>query len=249
MSEASAPIRTGLHGSQPDPAHGVFETMLVRDERPLELGAPLARLGASVARLYGVADAPGVAEQVVDHARGLRLGRLRVTATPDGSGGLTTTVRRTPVEDELVFPDFSRAVRLRPLNVPGGLGPHKWADRRILDEADDGESVPLVLDADGTLLEAARANVFVVEDGAILTPEADGRILPGVTRRRVLALFPVREEPIAFERLLAADEVFLTGSVRGIEPVHDCDGLRAWPAGTVTPLVGGELRRLWEMDR
>jgi para-aminobenzoate synthetase / 4-amino-4-deoxychorismate lyase len=248
MSEASAPSRTGLHGSQPDPAHGVFETMLVRDGRPLELRAHLARLGASAARLYGVHDLPDVAEQVLDHARGLRLGRLRVTATPDGAG-IRTDVRRAPVEDALVFPDFSRAVRLRSLTVPGGLGPHKWADRRILDEADDGESVPLVLDADGSVLETARANVFVVEDAEIVTPPADGRFLPGVTRRRVLELLPVREEPIAFDRLLGADEVFLTGSVRGIEPVQDCDGLRAWPAGTLTPRVGGELRRLWEMDR
>jgi para-aminobenzoate synthetase/4-amino-4-deoxychorismate lyase len=249
MSEARAPSRMSLHRSQPDPARGVFETMMVRDGRPLELEAHLARLGASVGRLYAVPELPGAAELVLDHARGMRLGRLRITATPDGGGRLVTNVRCTPVEDALVFPGFGRAVRLRPLTVPGGLGPHKWADRRILDEADDGNSVPLVLDADGSVLEAARANVFVVEDGMIFTPAADGRILPGVTRRRVLEVLPVREQAIPLDRLLAADEVFLSGSVRGIEPVKDCGGLRAWPAGTLTSLVAGELRRLWEMDR
>jgi para-aminobenzoate synthetase / 4-amino-4-deoxychorismate lyase len=237
-----------LHRSQPDPAHGVFETMLVRDGRPLELAAHLARLGASVARLYGVPDVPGVAELVLDHARGLRLGRLRVTATPDGSGEIVTDVRRAPVDDTLVFPGYGRAVHLRPLAVPGGLGAHKWADRRVLEAADDGETVPLVVD-DDSALEAARANLFVVEDGTIFTPPADGRILPGVTRRRVMELMPVSEEAISLARLVAADEVFLSGSVRGIEPVRDCQGVGAWPEGRVTMLVADELRRLWEMDR
>ena len=59
----------------------------------------------------------------------------------------------------------------------------------------------------------------------------------------------MREEAISLDRLVAADEVFLTGSVRGIEPVRDCEGVGAWPAGTVTMLVADELRRLWEMDR
>lgn len=249
MSDTIAPSRMSSHRSQPDPARGVFETMLVRDGRPLELSAHLARLGASVAGLYGVADLPGIAELVADRARGLPLGRLRVTVAPNGDGSLHADVRRAPVDDVLVFPDFGRAVRLRPLTVPGGLGRHKWADRRILDAADGGNAVPLVLDADGSVLEASRANVFVVEDGAISTPPADGRILPGVTRRRVLELMPVREEAIALDRLLAADEVFLSGSVRGIEPVRAYDEARAWPAGTVTPLVADALRRLWEMER
>jgi para-aminobenzoate synthetase/4-amino-4-deoxychorismate lyase len=152
------------------------------------------------------------------------------------------------VDDTLVFPGYGRGVRLRPLAVPGGLGAHKWADRRALEAADDGDTVPLVVD-DDSALEAARANLFVVEDGAIFTPPADGRILPGVTRRRVMELMPVSEEAISLDRLVAADEVFLSGSVRGIEPVRDCQGVGAWPEGPVTTLVAGELRRLWEMDR
>jgi para-aminobenzoate synthetase / 4-amino-4-deoxychorismate lyase len=251
MSEASVRSRMSPHRSPPDPAHGVFETMLVRDGLPVELDAHLARLGASVAGLYHETSLPDVVPIVIDRAHGLRLGRLRLTVAPNGSGHLATDVRVAPVEAARVFPAFSHAVRLHRLDVPGGLGPHKWADRRLLEsaEAEAVGSVPLLVDEDGTVLEASRANVFLVEDGELITPPADGRILPGVTRRRVLELRPVREEAFPFDRLLAADEVFLSGSVRGIEPVWDCDGVRTWHAGTITPLVSGELRRRWEMDR
>ena len=223
----------------------MFETLLVREGRPVELAAHLARLGASVAGLYGETALPGIEELVTGRARGLRLGRLRVTVAPNGDG-MATDIRVAPVEQDHVFPE--RGVELKRLVVPGGLGAHKWADRRLLERAEAAGPVPLIVDVDGSVLEASRANVFVVEAGTILTPPADGRILPGVTRRRVLELMPVREEAIPLARLLEADEVFLSGSVRGIEPVASCNGVRWWPPGTVTPLVSGELRKHWEMS-
>ena len=81
-------------------------------------------------------------------------------------------------------------VQLIPRTVPGGVGGHKWIDRRLLESiAHEGE--PLLCDLDAFVLETARANVFCVEpDGRLLTPPADGRILPGVTRDRVLEASP-----------------------------------------------------------
>ena len=207
--------------------------MLVRDGRAIELEAHLARLAASVAALYG--EEPP--ELDLGAARGLLLARLRVTVAPDTDHGLVAAVRTAPVDASHVFP--TTAVVLRPLVVAGGLGPHKWADRRLVEGAEDSDALPLLVDADGTVLEASRANVFVVEGGTIVTPPADGRILPGVTRARVLGLVAVREEAVAIDRLLAADEVFLTGSVRGVEPVAAYEG-------PVTREVAGVLRRHWE---
>jgi para-aminobenzoate synthetase/4-amino-4-deoxychorismate lyase len=220
----------------------------VREGRPVELAAHLARLGASVAGLYAQRVPDGVEDLVADHARGVRRGWLRLTVAPNGGAALATDVRVANVYNALVFPAFSRAARLSRLVVPGGLGAYKWADRRLVQTAEGNGLVPLITDSDGTVLEASRANVFVVERGTIATPPADGRILAGVTRQRVLELTPVREEPVSFERLLAADEVFLTGSVRGVEPVRACDGIREWAEGTLTPLVSDELRRRWTKD-
>jgi para-aminobenzoate synthetase/4-amino-4-deoxychorismate lyase len=246
MSDAIARSPMSVQRSRPDPARGVFETLLVRDGRALELEAHVARLGSSVGELYG-ARPPEVRDLVAAAAREVPLGRLRVTVAPNGNGLPAADVRVAAVDESVVFPPFARGVRLSRLDVHGGLGAHKWADRSLLEEAETGDSVALIVDGDAGVLEASRANAFIVEDGAIVTPPADGRILPGVTRARLLELVPVREEPISFARLLAADEVFLTGSVRGVEPVWGLEGGRTWHVGTVTPLVADELRRRWEM--
>jgi branched-subunit amino acid aminotransferase/4-amino-4-deoxychorismate lyase len=108
--------------------------------------------------------------------------------------------------------------------------------------------VPLILDGDDAVIEASRANVFIVEGGEMVTPPDDGRLLAGVTRRRLIELLPVREEPVSLDRLLAADEVFLTGSIRGIEPVSNFEATQQWAEGTLTGVVSDHLRRLWEVE-
>ena len=124
-----------------------------------------------------------------------------------------------------------RAVTLEPLVVPGGLGAHKWRDRRLLDIAtryrgtmSGQEHAPLLVDSDGGVLEAAWGNVWVLEDDALITPLADGRILPGVTRALLLELAPSlglhpREEPISLHRLKAAPIAFATSAIRLAVPV------------------------------
>jgi para-aminobenzoate synthetase / 4-amino-4-deoxychorismate lyase len=218
----------------PDRHHGVFETLLVLDGRLVELDAHMARLRASLETLFGAPVPDGAEDAAADAARGVPLGRLRLTVSPNG-GGLTSDVRIAHVDPAVVFPQAG--VRLAPLLVPGGLGAHKWADRRLLEAAETDGSVALLVDADGAVLEASRANMFIVEDGGLVTPPADGRILPGVTRARVIELLGAREEPVSKDRLAAAEEVFLSGSVRGIEPVKP---------GPLTRVAATDLRRHWE---
>jgi len=233
----------------PVPAAGVFETLLVRDGRPLELDAHLARLAASLDLLFGM-PLPDLAAPLVRRAASnVTLGRLRLNASPAG-----VSARVTEVAPELVFPAWERASWLRPLQVCGGIGAHKWADRRLLEAAERRAgpgALPLVVDADGGVLEASRANVFVISAGVLVTPPADGRLLPGITRRRVLELaagsgLDVREQAVAYDTLLAADEVFLTGAVRGIEPVRGCDGGAEWHEAPVASLLAERLDRFWD---
>jgi para-aminobenzoate synthetase / 4-amino-4-deoxychorismate lyase len=244
----------GQSQSRPDPAAGVFETLLVAGGRPIELDGHLERLDHSVRTLYGQAPPSNAAELIEGSAAGIALGRLRLTVAP-ASDGLAADVVTADVDPALVLPGWERPVRLAELTIAGGLGEHKWADRGPLAqaEADPSGAVPLIVDGDGTALEASRANVFAIHDGVLVTPPADGRILPGVARGRVIELarangIEVRERSLTLAELSRADEVLVTGSVRGIEPVSAI-GDETWPRnGTLTAALTQLLRERWELD-
>jgi para-aminobenzoate synthetase/4-amino-4-deoxychorismate lyase len=184
----------------------MFATLLVADGRAVELDAQLARLAGSLDALHGL-PLPDVEARIAAAARELGNGRLRVDVTADA---LVTLVSGPP--------PATTSVALRPWTVPGGLGPHKWRDRRLVDAltaASDG-AVPLLVDADGAVLEAAWANVFVRgRDGVLRTPPADGRILPGVRRAALLAEGAIEAE-LTLDDLEAAREIVLTSALRAV---------------------------------
>ena len=232
----------------------MFETLLVLDGTPVELEAHLARLGDSVRALYGTELPAQAGELVRRRAVGLAPGRLRLTAAPaeDGSVGLTVVTATVDAAD--VFPSWERSAVLRPFLVEGGLGPHKWADRRELAELESGLAageLPLLVDAGEEALECSRANVFALDGEVLLTPPADGRILAGVARARVIEEarsrgIEVREEPLTLDRMVSAAEAFLTGSVRGIEPVRAVADSRLHEPGARARELAAELRATWE---
>jgi para-aminobenzoate synthetase/4-amino-4-deoxychorismate lyase len=118
------------------------------------------------------------------------------------------------------------AVILRPVIVPGGLGPHKWRDRRLLEshEGDDPATLPLLLDADGHVLETSRTSIVVrARDGTLHTPPRDGRILPGVTA----ALAGAEERPLTLADLQGAAAVYVASALRGLQPASATDNVAA----------------------
>jgi para-aminobenzoate synthetase/4-amino-4-deoxychorismate lyase len=204
----------------------VFETLLARDGTPVALGLHLARLGASVGALYGRPLPGGLAGRIAAAAAGdPGAGRLRVSARPGPGRQLELAIVATRLPAE------RPAVRLRTATVPGGLGAHKWCDRRLVDALAEAlaPDQPLLCDADGRLLETGRANLFAVSpDGALCTPPVAGRLLPGVTRARVIAAardlgLEVRVAELTPTDLRRAREVFVTGALGGVEPVDACD--------------------------
>lgn len=230
----------------PDPARGVFETLLVVDGEPVELAAHLDRIAGAVDELYD-AELPTAAGEVVRaRSAGLALGRVRLNVVPD-AGALSCEAVARAIDPDIVFPTWECGAELRGLVLAGGLGPHKLVDRPALPDA-TGTIVPLLLEADGEVLEAGRANVFVAQRGVLVTPAADGRILPGLTRAAVLAIagaegVDVEQRPLRREELVDADEVFLTGSVRGVEPVRSLDGVPLAAGTEIGGLIAAGLRR------
>lgn len=226
----------------PNPRHGVFETLLVIDGRPVELEAHLSRLADSLEELFPGLAVPDLGQMDVQ----LESGIMRIDVVP-GADRLEAKISFRKPEERF------GPVALHSLALAGGLGAHKWADRSLLKEAQSGlpdNALPLILDADGTVLEASRANVFAVRDSALFTPPLDGRILPGITRMRVLEIaaaigLGVREAELRRDYLHTADEVFLTGSVRGIERVRYVDGAPLSGGDDVTDRLATELWQVW----
>lgn len=100
---------------------------------------------------------------------------------------------------------------------------------------------------DGLVTEGSSTNVFIVRDGTIVTPPADHRILPGITRNVVLELarqtaHAVVERDIGAWQLSVADEVWITSTSKEVTAVTRIDGR---PVGTGKPgPVWAELHAL-----
>lgn len=231
---------------QPDRSRGIFETLLVVEGEPVELEAHLRRLAHSLTEIYEQ-ELPAQAEEELQRAaEGIPLGRLRLTVAP-AEDGLRIDLLAGGVDSETVFP--LRGVKLRTHPVLGGLGPHKWVHRPGINRPAPDEPGALIVD-EGEVLEAGWANVFAVRGGALFTPPLDGRLLPGTTRAALLALaseleIEAREQPLSPADLLTAEETFLTGSIRGIEPALELDAQPLAGCGELSDRLAGALRRRW----
>lgn len=227
--------------------------MLVLDGRPVELEAHLERLATSLEALFSAAPPAGTQADVLARARSVHHGKLRLTVAPGRDGQMATEIATTEVGRAEVFPSRERGISLRSFIVEGGLGAHKWADRQLLDRAAaktlPGE-VTLLVDADGAALEASRGSVFLARRGQLVTPPTDGRILPSIARRQALEVaraegIETHEERLTLDDLRGGGDVFLAGSVRGIEPVRSLDGTDLTPQGEISPRIASGLRRRW----
>lgn len=93
------------------------------------------------------------------------------------------------------------------------------------------------------------ANVFALQENRLITPPLRDGMLPGTVRALVLALAPeIGLEPIersmTVRDLISAGQVFLTNSVRFVQPVTAIDNSRLPPAN---PLLGTVLSKIVEV--
>jgi para-aminobenzoate synthetase/4-amino-4-deoxychorismate lyase len=227
----SAEPLPGYGALRPRPAVGVFTTVRVAGGVPWRLDDHLARLDRSCRQLYGKQLPTSACDVVMTVIGGGGAGgRLRVSVRPVG-GPLRVTAELSPIGPAPV------CLKLRAVTVPGGLGAHKWSDRRLLDhlQAQAGGDQLLVCDADGTVLESGVANFFAVVDGELRTPSADGRLLDGIVRRALVESGVAVEVPMRLADLDAMSEAFVTNSLRGVAPVAEIVS-----GSTATSLASGD---------
>ena len=106
-----------------------------------------------------------------------------------------------------------------------------------LDANREGGAEANFLNHMGYVAEATADNLFIVEEGTVITPPVTDGALPGITRESVLELatekgIPNREDHITLTDLFNADECFLTGTAARVVPVSVIDGRSI---GTKTP--------------
>lgn len=141
---------------------------------------------------------------------------------------LTRTRFRRPVLEDAVV--NAKAGCLYPNNA------------RMLNEArSKGFQNALVADVAGNVAETATSNIFMVKDGEVLTPVANGTFLAGITRARHMSNLkaqgvPMREAVLTFEDFEDADEVFMSGNMSKVTPVTEFDGVN-YQVGPVTKQV------------
>lgn len=93
----------------------------------------------------------------------------------------------------------------------------------------NGFDEAILLSHDGHVAEGSAANIFVVKNGVLFTPDATQNVLEGITRRTVLAFakdelgLTIVERALDRSELYVADEMFFSGSAAGIAFVNSVD--------------------------
>ncbi len=242
-------------------ADGCFETMRAYRGVIFCLGAHLERLSVTAARL-GIPVPPHLEQTVAAAVRALRAARadasVRLTVSRGAgpgvaapSGVVPTTVlligQLPPVPAALATMGLTARIasgRRNERAPSAGLKTLSYTDNVLaLTEARArGADDALFLDTAGHLCEGTSSNLFLVTGGIVRTPPRSCGILPGITRQTVLGILEslgiaAEETPIPPGELDAADEVFLTSSLREIAPVTRI-GDRPVGSGRPGPVTG-----------
>lgn len=243
---------------------GVFETIALRDGRPLLWERHMERLVEGCARLAiprpdarqllaeveRLADGSGraVAKIVVTRGAGGRGYR------PDATEPPTRIVQRHPWP---VYPADAaqRGVALRwcatRLARQPRLSGIKHLNRleQVLARAEwrDEYGEGLMRDTEELVIEATTSNLFLVSRGVLITPDLSQSGVAGVMRAETLALagalgIPTAIRPVTAPEVEEADELFLTNSLIGLWPVARLETRHYEVAGKITQALQAALR-------
>ena len=245
-------------------ADGLFETLRAYRGKPFRLADHLERLthGADTLGIPLLFDAPLIAEAVADvlKANQLAEGAIRITLTRGtGPRGLAPPADVKPTlmiaaAHYAPLPDTCSATvvgirrnegsplsRLKSLAYLDNVLAQGEAAQRHAEEA-------ILLNNAGRVACAARANLFAVIDGRLVTPPVSDGVLPGIARRVVLELatalkIPAEEASLSPADLDRASEILLTNSLFEIRSVGRLDG-RALRTNSVAAKLRADYQAL-----
>ena len=217
---------------------GVFETVKVARGVPFALSRHLARLGRSAAGL-------GLAEPDLEQIRAGALGVIEASGRPElARMRITVTGGIAPLGSERGDSPLTAIVALGEMHAPApwvdvatvpwprnehgalsGLKTTSYGEnvRALAYAASRGGGEAIFANTAGNLCEGTGTNVFVVSDGNLLTPPLSAGCLAGVTRALVIEWAGAVEQDLPLAALAEADEAFLTGTTRDVQPIRSVD--------------------------
>jgi branched-chain amino acid aminotransferase len=109
----------------------------------------------------------------------------------------------------------------------------------------------LLLNTRGKVAEGSAMNIFMVKDGALVTPSVSQDILEGITRRSVIELakelnITVQEREVDKSELILADEAFLTGTAARIAPIGRIEQYDLLIEHPITKTIADKLKAIVE---
>ncbi|EJZ59434.1 aminodeoxychorismate lyase [Pseudomonas fluorescens R124] len=234
---------------------GLFETIAVHGGQPVLLDRHLTRLAEGCSRLAIAADIELVRTELLAYAEAMGEGVLKLILTrgdglrgyaPDPAAQGRRILQGNPpaaypaVHGEQGVRLFPCVTRLSNQPLLAGLK-HLNRLEQVLARAewrDSEHAEGLMLDQAGRVIEGVYSNLFLVRDGALITPDLKRCGVAGVMRAEILFQaeslgIHTQITDISLEQLQWADEVFVCNSVYGVWPVRAYAAL-SWPVGKLT---------------
>jgi branched-chain amino acid aminotransferase len=119
-----------------------------------------------------------------------------------------------------------------------------------------GFSEGIALDDRGYVSEGSGENIFLVNNGKLITPPLGASILPGITRDAVIQIakelgIEILETSIQRSALYLADELFFTGTAAEITPIRSVDRITVGPGkrGEITAKLQEEFFKIIRGER
>lgn len=111
----------------------------------------------------------------------------------------------------------------------------------------------IALGPGGLVSEGSGMNLFLVNDGRIITPVLDGTSLAGITRSAVIQMardlgYEVEARPVPREELYIVDEMFFTGTAAEVTPIRSVDRIEIGE-GEAGPITLDVQKRFLETVR
>lgn len=159
--------------------------------------------------------------------------------TPLGRSRLLVLVTPLPPRRESWYVDGVKIITVSAeRNLPGAKSINYLAGAMATRRAHRQDAVEAVyIDRHNHAKEGTTSNIFALFGNTLVTPGTN--ILPGITRQVVLEItaagFSQEIRDIRKDELLSADELFITGSGKGLVPVVNVDGR---PVGSGKPGPG-----------